>query len=281
MVHLFYMNTIVAIDIETTGLDNDREAIIEIGAVKFKGNRVEAEWSSLINPNRHISEFITTLTGIDDAMVREAPRVRDVAHELEAFVGDAPIVGHNIRFDLGFLQKQIPFSFNDVIDTYELASILLPNANRYNLGALGKELGIALPATHRALDDARATHGVFNRLYEMARELPLDLIAEIVRLGEPIEWDGNYVFQEILRARAKEGIQAKKGKSNAPRLSKAKKQIFDDGSDRFPPLENPETPSALNPEEVASILEYGGPFSKYFESYEHRPEQVDVLECSY
>ncbi len=263
------MNSIVAIDIETTGLDNDREAITEIGAVKFKGNRVEDEWSSLINPNRHIPEFITGLTGIDDAMVREAPRVRDVAHELEAFVGDLPIVGHNIRFDLGFLQKQIPFSFNEVIDTYELASILLPNASRYNLGALGKELGVALPATHRALDDARATHGVFNRLYEMARELPLDLIAEIVRLGEPIDWDGNYIFQEILRARAKEGIQEKKVKS--------KKQIFDDGSDRYPPLENPEIPSVLNAEEVASILEYGGLFSQYFESYEHRPEQVEML----
>ena len=263
------MNSFVAIDIETTGLDNDREAITEIGAVKFKGNRVEDEWSSLINPNRHIPEFITGLTGIDDAMVREAPRLRDVAHELEAFVGDLPIVGHNIRFDLGFLQKQIPFSFNEVIDTYELASILLPNASRYNLGALGKQLGVALPATHRALDDARATHGVFSRLYEMARALPLDLIAEIVRLGEPIDWDANYIFQEILRAQAKEGIQAKKVKS--------KKQTFDDGNDRYPPLENPETPNALNAEEVASVLEYGGPFSQYFASYEHRPEQVEML----
>ena len=103
----------------------------------------------------------------------------------------------------------------------------------------------------------------------MARELPLDLIAEIVRLGEPIDWDANYIFQEILRAQAKEGIQAKKIKS--------KKQIFDDGSDLYPPLENPETPNALNADEIASILEYGGPFSQYFESYEHRPEQVEML----
>jgi DNA polymerase-3 subunit epsilon/ATP-dependent DNA helicase DinG len=263
------MNSIVAIDIETTGLDNEREAIIEIGAVKFKGNRVEDEWSSLINPNRHIPEFITGLTGIDDAMVRQAPHVRDVAHELEAFVGDLPILGHNIRFDLGFLQKQIPFSLNEVIDTYELASILLPNASRYNLGALGKALGIALPATHRALDDARATHGVFNRLHEMAHELPLDLIAEIVRLGEPIEWDGNFIFREVLRARAKEGIQAKKVKN--------KVRWSDD--DKYPPLESPENPSALNLEEMASILEYGGPFSKYFEAYEHRPEQVEMLKA--
>ena len=79
------MDSVVAIDIETTGLDAERDAIIEIAAVKFKGSRVEEEWSSLINPNRHVPEFITSLTGIDDAMLREAPRFREVAHHVEAF----------------------------------------------------------------------------------------------------------------------------------------------------------------------------------------------------
>ena len=68
------MQSIVAIDIETTGLDENRDSVIEIAAVKFKGARIEEEWSSLINPNRHIPEFITGLTGIDDAMVRQAGR---------------------------------------------------------------------------------------------------------------------------------------------------------------------------------------------------------------
>src|SRR3989304_8469983 len=99
------MTSIVAWDTETTGLDENRDAIIEIGAVRFNGRRIENEFSTLVNPNRHIPEFITGLTGIDDAMVRQAPRLRDIAHELEAFVGDAPILGHNVRFDLGFLQK--------------------------------------------------------------------------------------------------------------------------------------------------------------------------------
>jgi DNA polymerase III epsilon subunit family exonuclease len=99
------MQSIVAIDIETTGLSEERDAIIEIGAVKFKGRRVENEWSTLINPNRHIPEFISGLTGISDAEVRNAPRFRDVAADLEAFVADAPVVGHNVRFDLGFLQR--------------------------------------------------------------------------------------------------------------------------------------------------------------------------------
>ena len=166
------MQTIVALDIETTGLDADRDAIIEIGALKFKGSRVEAEWSSLINPRRHVPEFITTLTGIDDAMLRQAPSFRDVIPELSAFIGDAAVLGHNVRFDLSFLAKGIPLGFNAIIDTYELASVLMPGASRYNLGALGKELGVLLPATHRALDDARVTHAVYLRLAERARELP-------------------------------------------------------------------------------------------------------------
>ena len=96
-------SSIVVIDIETTGLSDERDAVIEIGALKFKEHRVEAEWSTLINPGRHIPEFITGLTGISDVEVRQAPKLREVAQDLEDFVGDAPVVGHNIRFDLGFL----------------------------------------------------------------------------------------------------------------------------------------------------------------------------------
>ncbi|MEW6240548.1 MAG: 3'-5' exonuclease, partial [Chloroflexota bacterium] len=99
------MTSIVAIDIETTGLESKTDSIIEIGAVRFNGKRVEDEWTSLINPNRHIPEFISALTGINDEMVRQAPRIKDIAHELEAFVGDLPVVGHNVRFDLGFLKR--------------------------------------------------------------------------------------------------------------------------------------------------------------------------------
>src|SRR5687767_10869586 len=222
------MQSIVAIDIETTGLNQDRDAIIEIGAVRFKGHRIEDEWSSLINPNKHIPDFISGLTGIDDAMVRQAPRLQDVALELEAFAGDAPVIGHNVRFDLGFLQRAGLFQYNEVSDTYELASVLMPTASRYNLGALGKQLGILLPATHRALDDAKVTMAAFNRLFEMARELPLEAVAEIVRVSEPLEWDAGWVFQEVLRSRAREGIQAKKVGKKGPKGDAGTALWFDD-----------------------------------------------------
>jgi ATP-dependent DNA helicase DinG len=263
------MRSIVAIDIETTGLSQDRDVIIEIGAVKFKGHRVEDEWTSLINPGRHIPEFITGLTGISDVEVRSAPRLMDVAPSLEAFAEDAPIVGHNVRFDLGFLQKAGLFEYNDVIDTYELASVLMPTASRYNLGSLGKQLGILLPATHRALDDAKVTMAAFNRLLEMARELPLELVDEIVRLSEPLAWDAGWLFHEVIRNQSRQGVQSKRVKK------KDTGAWFDES--KYPPLDNPEKPIPLNVDEVASILEYGGPFSQYFESFEQRPEQVDML----
>jgi DNA polymerase-3 subunit epsilon/ATP-dependent DNA helicase DinG len=201
--------------------------------------------------------------------VRNAPRFVEIAAELEAFVGNAPIVGHNVRFDLGFLQRAGLFQYNEVVDTYELASVLMPTASRYNLGALGKQLGILLPATHRALDDAKVTMAAFNRLFEIAREIPLEVIADIVRLSEPLEWDAAWLFQEVIRARAKEGIQSKKSKKKDAGV------WFDES--KFPPLANPENPVPLDPEEISSVLEYGGPFSRYFNSFEQRPEQVDML----
>jgi len=128
------MPTIVSIDIETTGLNFKKDVIIEIGAVRFNNRRVEDEWSTLINPGRPIPPFITQLTGITNQMVLQAPAIEDVLTELADFVGDAPILGHNVRFDLSFLKQQRIFEYNEAIDTYEVASVILPTSERYNLG---------------------------------------------------------------------------------------------------------------------------------------------------
>lgn len=270
------MTTIVSLDIETTGLDEDRDAIIEIAAVRFNGKRKEGEFNTLINPGRQIPDFITGLTGIDNAMVRQAPRLQDIAHELTAFVGDAPILGHNVKFDIGFLRKKGLFEYQQTIDTLELASVLIPTATRYNLGSLGKQLGIPLPATHRALDDALVTHACYLRLFEMAQELPPETLEEIADLGNFASWDANWVFEQALRAKMKEGIKPKQTK----RRASLSKPIFDSATERdAPPVTRTEEPIPLDPEEAASVLEYGGPFSQYFESYEHRTEQVEMLKA--
>ncbi len=266
------MTSIVSIDIESTGLDENRDAIIEIAAVRFNGRRVENEFTTLINPGKHIPDFITGLTGIDDSMVRDAPRLRDIMQELTAFVGDSPILGHNVKFDIGFLRKAGLFPYHQTIDTYELASVLMPTASRYNLGSLGQQLNIPLPATHRALDDARVTQACYVRLLDMARELPLETLQEIVELGNFVDWDAGWVFEQALQLQAKDGIKPKTTRS-------ASKLILGPTKKDFSPIEKNEEPTALDPEEVASVLEYGGPFSQYFESYEQRPQQVDMLKA--
>mgnify|MGYP000459956100 FL=1 len=263
------MPSLVAIDIETTGLDPNNDAIIEIGAVRFNGTRIEDEWSTLIHPGRPIPSFISQLTGITNDMVRNAPSIREVIADLARFVGDAPVLGHNVSFDLAFLNRQNLLRFNQVVDTYELASVLLPNASRYNLGALGQALGILLPATHRALDDARVTHAVYLRLLDLAHQLPIELIAEFVRQSEPFEWGAAYTFREVLRSLARKPIPPRKAHDQGLFNFRAEPPL--------PPVESVENPIPLDVDEVAALLEYGGPFSRYFSGYEYRQQQVEML----
>lgn len=270
------MTVLVALDIETTGLDPQKDAIIEIGAVRFNGHRVEDEWETLIHPGRPIPPFITQLTGINDQMLLKAPAVQDVIPDLARFVSDSPILGHSIGFDLSFLrrQKKELFAGNEIIDTYELASIMLPQAGRYNLGALAQALAVPLPANHRAVNDAHATRGVYLKLLEEAKVLPLNLLAEIVRFSDPVDWAGYWFFRQVLRARSKEIVAANQ-------VRHAYIGPLFDGRYTPPasPLQPLENPIGLDPAEVNSILEYGGAFSRHFPEFEYRPQQVAMLDA--
>lgn len=262
----------VALDIETTGLDPNKDAIIEIGAIKFSGRRIEDEWSTLINPGRRIPPFITQLTGITDQMVLKAPNLQSQLSSLTRFIGDNPLLGHNIRFDVSFLRPHRVLGYNETIDTYEMAAVLLPRASRYNLGALAQALGVLYPSAHRALDDARTTMGVYLRLLDEAEGLPISLVAEIVRLSEALEWGASLPFQEILKAHRREKVSA---------------QVLDDYTQKpfykiairnaFQPLQPDREPTPLDIDEVSAILEPGGMFARHFDNYEYRPQQVEML----
>ncbi|MDH5508450.1 MAG: exonuclease domain-containing protein, partial [Anaerolineae bacterium] len=269
------MPTIVAVDIETTGLDAGTDAIIEIGAVRFNERRIEDEWTTLVNPVRSIPPFISKLTGITNAMVRDADPIEAVLGELVAFVGDAPVLGHNVSFDLSFLRRHGALKHNEGVDTYAMAAVLMPSAGRYNLSALGQLMGVPLPATHRALDDARVTQAIYTRLFDKAVELPIDLLAEIVRLGAPLDWGAGWAFQEALKQKGQQGITAKKTGGDGhvmqgPLFSKP-------GVKSKEPLQPVSEPAALDIEELAAYLEHGGEFSRHFPEFEHRTQQVEML----
>ena len=204
------MPVIVSLDIETTGLDPKSDSVIEIGAVKFNENRVLDEFSTLINPRKPINSFITNLTGITNAMVMNAPVLADIYPELETFIGDLPILGQNIGFDISFFQRYGGFKNNPIIDTYEMAAVLMPGAPRYNLGSLSYQLGVVLSDAHRAINDARATMGVYNKLYEKLNQLPIDLIAEMVNQSQGLGWAAELPFRWVLQGLIQQGIQPKR-----------------------------------------------------------------------
>jgi ATP-dependent DNA helicase DinG len=266
------MDPIVSLDLETTGLDANSDAIIEIGAVRFTQHRVEDEWTTLIHPGRKIPPFISQLTGITDQMVINSPAILSVVPELARFIGRSSILGHNVKFDLSFLKRYKYFENNDVIDTYDLASVLLPTSSRYNLGALAHSLQILLPATHRALDDARVTRAVYLKLLEEAELIQLPLLAEIVRLAEQTNWGGYTTFHDLLRRRSREVSPSHQGRSSilGP--------LFSSGNSKYTGVLSPAgEPAPLNIDDVSAILEPGGVFAHQFPQYEYRPQQIEML----
>lgn len=264
------MKTVIALDLETTGLDPERDAVIEIGVVRFEGERIEEEWSTLVNPGRPLPAFITQLTGINDDMLSEAPRLSQVLGRLESLVGDFPILGHSVAFDLAFLTRRGLFAFNDALDTFDLASVLLPSAPRYRLATLASTLGVPVRTSHRALQDAKTTHLVFCRLLERARELPVHLLEEIVRLGSEVEWGAGWVFEEVLAQKIRQPSQTASAARKVP-------LAYQPLEEAPPALSRSAELQPLDAEELAAILEPGGPLARGFAEYEHRPQQVGML----
>ncbi|MFO8037034.1 MAG: helicase C-terminal domain-containing protein [Anaerolineales bacterium] len=269
---------IIALDLETTGLDPTEDAIIEIGAVKFDNSGILDEFQTLINPGRPVPPAITDLTGITSAMVRGAPPIEEVIDELKRFVGSHPILGHNISFDLSFLRNHDLFYENQAIDTYEMAAVLLPSAGRYNLEALGQAFQIPRRATHRALDDAQVTYGVFKKLYTQAAKLPLPVLREIVRLGKGLNWPGNWAFQRAFNYRYQEEQNGGAGKSSSLAYQNPLYETVP--PEDIAPLDPVDPPQGLDTLEVSAILQPGGPFFDSFPEYEHRPEQVEMLRAT-
>ncbi|MEX0788820.1 MAG: helicase C-terminal domain-containing protein [Anaerolineales bacterium] len=264
------MHTLVALDLETTGLDPQRDAVIEIGVVRFRGDRIEDEWSTLVNPGRPLPPFVAQLTGIQDAMLTGAPRLSSVLSQLQSFVGDLPVLGHSVHFDLSFLQPRGLFRDNASLDTFDLASVLLPSAPRYRLTSLAAELGVPVSDSHRALADAQTTRSVFVRLLERARQLPPGLVEEIVRIGAEVEWGAGWVFESLLREMG-ESDPAESAASNRPRLSPVV-PLPD-----LPSLRPVDDPPPMPVEELAAVLEPGGAFARVFPGFEHRPPQLAML----
>ncbi|HOA25565.1 MAG TPA: helicase C-terminal domain-containing protein [Aggregatilineales bacterium] len=270
-------DVLVSIDLETTGLNPDTDQIIEIGAVKFRGDEVIDEFQTLVNPGCPVPPFITQLTGITTEDVRHAPTLREILPGLRRFLGDAPLMAHNVQFDIAFLERGgLRVSHHTVIDTYVLASTLFPDAPRYNLHALMSMLSLpAIGDTHRALNDAHIARELYLKLWERALALPLDTLAEIVRLGEQMPWDGAYMFKAALQARSREVFTAPEAK-DAGELTDLG-ELFGGPGESPPTLRPRHDIQPIDEEELVALVKPNGALSKALAGYEYRSQQVDML----
>ncbi len=148
------------LDLETTGGNPVADRIIEIAAVRVEEGREVARWSTLVNPGRWVSPFITSLTGIDNAMVADAPRFEEVGPRLLELLGDTVLVAHNVRFDHGFLKNAFQRMQVDLrvrqLCTVRLSRKLYPQHKGHGLDAILRRHGLQSVARHRAMGDVDA-----------------------------------------------------------------------------------------------------------------------------
>ena len=258
----------MALDLETTGLDPDSDEIIEVGLVRFQGATVLDQLSKFVNPLQALTPFVERYTGITQADVDASPPFGEVASQVLDFVGEAPIVGHNLPFLLSFLARRGVRFRSPVVDVRDLGSLLVlrsPTA----LADLAAQLGVAHDQRHRAMTDAVTVHRVFVALLERARALDPGILAEMARVAEV----ARSALRPLLRELADES--AHRASAMGP-----------GGPDLDKRLSVPRVRSgrrlsgvALPQRALAGLLRPDGPLAAVLQAYEARPQQEEMLEA--
>lgn len=186
--------------------------------------------------------------------------------QIVEFVGDRPMIAHNAALDMGFLQgKYRVLQNNQRIDTFDLASVLLPRAPRYTLSSLTSVLGIEMAHAHRALDDARGAALLYDLLWQKMTLLPQALLQEIIDLSKGLNWDATAVFEAALREHRQE------------RQSVPKTAVFNPLPEIPVPLTlNQKTPPPIS---LKELIGEDGLLAKNLPEYEHRPQQESMAQA--
>ncbi|MDQ3779453.1 MAG: exonuclease domain-containing protein, partial [Chloroflexota bacterium] len=180
----------VALDVETTGLHAYRQRIIEIALIRYRDGAATARFESFVNPGRSIPAYISKLTGIRDLDVAEAPPFTEIAPDVLDFIGQDRLVGHNVGFDISFVNAELKRAgcgalINERLDTLGLATRLLPNLKKPNLDRVALELGVALSARklHRAANDAELSGESMLCLAKLAQQQGVQTISDLYAIS--------------------------------------------------------------------------------------------------
>ncbi len=195
------------VDIETTGGKFNEEGITEIAIYRHDGHQIVDQFSSLVNPERPIQAFVASLTGINNNMLRQAPKFYEVAKRIVEITDNAILVAHNAQFDYRILRTEftrLGYEFERrTICTVELSKKLLPGHASYSLGKLTRALGIPISDRHRAQGDAQATVKLFQLLLD--RDHEKNIVEASIRLDPKKQLEPN-LLELIEQAPSETGI---------------------------------------------------------------------------
>lgn len=169
------------VDTETTGLDAEKDRLIEIAAIRVRSGKETARFETLINPGRKLTKKIVSLTGITDEDVKNAPSAEEALAAFLAFLKDDVIVAHNANFDVDFIFESLvrcglPPIDNNFIDTLRIAKYIDPDVNNYKLSTLAKAYNIPQSTAHRALADCETTLALLRALDADAKQQGIDFM---------------------------------------------------------------------------------------------------------
>lgn len=199
----------VTVDLETTGNSFEKgDRIIQISIVIIEKGKIIDQYTSLVNPEKPIPAFIQELTGIDDQMVTVAPKFEEIADKVYTILEHSIFIAHNVKFDLGFLDRELKHAgkhhpVNLTLDTVELAKILLPCSPSYKLQDLSEQMSVVHNNPHQADSDALATAELFLLLVKKAENLPVVTLEMLYRLAEKADSGLTFLFGAILAQKRK------------------------------------------------------------------------------
>ncbi len=284
------MRSYIALDLEATGMQPERDEVIEIGAVKFRDGQIIGRWESFVRPSQPVPYKVTQLTGIKNSDVAHAPLIGKVAADFIKFVGDSPVIGQSVELDLAMLVHGGIKLKNVAWDTFELATLLVPEAAVYNLRAVAAKLGINQDEgrAHRATADAELTMQVFLALRERIEEIPLEVLSEIGKAVERSDWPLRHLFREVEYDKARNAFTSSGSSIRSQLSSKGiSDAVLDVGLLRVPDNGYEPEPEGIGYEgkypvshtEIETILKPGGAMSEAFSNYEYRPQQVEMAKA--
>ena len=201
----------VVFDIETTGLSNFTDKIIEIGAVKIRNGKIIDKYQTFVNPKEPLSNFTTELTGITNDMVINEKEIHEILPEFLEFCGNSVLVAQNAEFDLGFIiqkSNELGIDFKPVyVDTLYISRAINPEFTNHKLGTLAAKYQVSLQNHHRALDDAMATGEIFIKMIEQIKDLGFEFNNEINKIKTTMPTSHNMNFQNIMYAKDKKALK--------------------------------------------------------------------------